>query len=345
MKILILGINGFIGHHLTHRILSTTDWNVYGMDLASDRLDKVLNNPRFQFIEGDISINREWIEYHVKKCDIVIPLVAIATPKLYLTHPLEVFHLDFEMNLNVVKQCVKYGKRVVFPSTSEVYGASSDPEFKEDETFLVLGPIHKERWIYACCKQLLDRVIYAYGNHGSLEFTLFRPFNWIGPRLDSLDAAKEGSSRVVTQFIAELLMKRPLSLVDGGRQKRCFTHVDDGISALMKILENKNGCCKNQIINIGNPENECSIKDLAQRLKRIFMAHPKHRDDTFFSEIVEASSDTYYGKGYQDIYTRKPNIEKAKELLGWTPKIGLEASLKSTLDAFLEEDEGLGSKE
>ena len=269
--------------------------------------------------------------------------MAIATPKLYLTNPLGVFHLDFEMNLNIVKQCVRYDKRIVFPSTSEVYGASSDPEFKEDETFLVLGPIHKERWIYACCKQLLDRVIYAYGTRGQLEFTLFRPFNWIGPRLDSLDAAKEGSSRVVTQFIAELLMKKPLSLVDGGNQKRCFTHVDDGINALMKILENKDGCCNNQIINIGNPDNECSIRELAYLLKRIFMAHPKHRDDKVFSEIVETSSDSYYGKGYQDITTRKPNIEKAKKLLGWTPKIGLEESLKNALDAFLEENEGLVS--
>lgn len=341
MKILILGVNGFIGHHLTQRILDTTNWSVYGMDLAFDRLDRVIHSPRFHFIEGDVSINREWIEYHIKKCDVIIPLVAIATPKLYLSDPLGVFQLDFEMNLDIVKQCVRYDKRIVFPSTSEVYGASPDPEFKEDETFLVLGPIHKERWIYACCKQLLDRVIYAYGTRGHLEFTLFRPFNWIGPRLDSLDAAKEGSSRVVTQFIAELLMKRPLSLVDGGYQKRCFTYVDDGIDALMKILENKDNCCKNQIINIGNPNNECSIRELAHILKRIFMAHPKHRDDKVFSEIIEASSDLYYGRGYQDIYTRKPNIEKAKELLGWTPKIGLEESLKNTLDAFLEENEDL----
>jgi UDP-4-amino-4-deoxy-L-arabinose formyltransferase / UDP-glucuronic acid dehydrogenase (UDP-4-keto-hexauronic acid decarboxylating) len=339
MKILILGVNGFIGHHLTHRILEQTDWNIYGMDLGADRLGKVLNNPRFHFIEGDISINKEWIEYHVKKCDVVIPLVAIATPKLYMTNPLGVFELDFEMNLNVVKQCVKYGKRVVFPSTSEVYGASTEPEFKEDETFLVLGPIHKERWIYSCCKQLLDRVIYAYGTRGFLDFTLFRPFNWIGPRLDSLETAKEGSSRVVTQFIAELLMKRPLSLVDGGDQKRCFTYVDDGIGCLMKILENKNNCCKNEIINIGNPNNECSIRELARILKKIFMAHPKHKKDKVFSEILETPAATYYGKGYQDVYTRKPSIQKAKKLLGWTPKIRLEESLKKTLYAFLEENE------
>ena len=339
MKILILGVNGFIGHHLTNRILSRTDWTVYGMDLAFDRLDRALDSPRFNFLEGDIGINREWIEYHIKKCDVIIPLVAIATPKLYVEDPVGVFNLDFEMNLNVVKQCVKYRKRIVFPSTSEVYGDSRDPEFKEDETFLVVGPIQRERWIYSCCKQLLDRVIYAYGTRGHLEFTLFRPFNWIGPRLDSLDTAKEGSSRVVTQFIADLMMKRPISLVDGGRQKRCFTYVDDGVDALMAILENRGDCCKNQIINIGNPWNECSIKDLAFLLKKIFMEHPRHRDDGEFSPVVERTAEEYYGKGYQDIYTRKPSIAKAQSLLGWSPKVGLEDSLKMTLYAFLEENE------
>ncbi|HRT71487.1 MAG TPA: bifunctional UDP-4-keto-pentose/UDP-xylose synthase [Syntrophales bacterium] len=339
MKILILGVNGFIGHHLTNRILSQTDWAVYGMDLAFDRLDRALNNPRFNFLEGDIAINKEWIEYHIKKCDVIIPLVAIATPKLYVEDPIGVFNLDFEMNLNIVKQCVKYKKRIVFPSTSEVYGDSRDPEFKEDETFLVVGPIQKERWIYSCCKQLLDRVIYAYGTRGHLEFTLFRPFNWIGPRLDSLDTAKEGSSRVVTQFIADLMMKRPISLVDGGRQKRCFTYVDDGIDALMAILENRDNCCKNQVINIGNPGNECSIKDLAYLLKNIFMEHPRHRNDGDFSPVIETTAEEYYGKGYQDIYTRKPSIAKAQGLLGWSPKVGLEDSLKMTLYAFLEENE------
>lgn len=340
MKILILGVNGFIGHHLTNRILADTDWSVYGMDLADDRLGKTLNNPRFHFIEGDIAINREWIEYHVKKCDVVMPLVAIATPKLYVEDPISVYNLDFEMNLNIVRHCVKYHKRVLFPSTSEVYGACADPEFKEDESFLVVGPIQKERWIYSCCKQLLDRVIYAYGTRGHLDFTLFRPFNWVGPRLDSLDVAKEGSSRVVTQFIAELLMGRPINLVDGGLQKRCFTYVDDGISALMKILENKDDACKHQIINIGNPYNEASVKELATLLKKIFMEHPEHKKDGAYSEIREVPSESYYGKGYQDIYTRKPSIEKARKLLGWEPKVGLEDSLRMTLYSFLEENKG-----
>jgi nucleoside-diphosphate-sugar epimerase len=339
MKILILGVNGFIGHHLINRILAEKkDWMVYGMDLGSDRLGNVLHDPRFHFVEGDIGINKEWIELQIKKCDVVIPLVAIATPKMYVEDPIAVYNLDFEMNVSIIKQCVKYHKRVVFPSTSEVYGACTDPEFKEDESFLIVGPINKERWIYSCCKQLMDRVIYGYGTRGHLEFTLFRPFNWDGPRLDSLYAAKEGSSRVVTQFIAELLMGRPINLVDGGMQKRCFTYVDDGISALMKILENENDVCKNQIINIGNPDNECSVKELADILKELFMKHPDHKNDKSYSEIVDISADNYYGKGYQDIYTRKPSIEKARKLLNWKPKIGLEESMRLTLNSFLEEN-------
>lgn len=128
-KVLILGVNGFIGHHLSTRILNTTDWEVYGMDMESDRVSTLLEQPRFHFFEGDITINREWVEYHIKKCDVVLPLVAIATPATYVRDPLRVFELDFEANLPIVRQCVRYGKRMVFPSTSEVYGMCSDPAF------------------------------------------------------------------------------------------------------------------------------------------------------------------------------------------------------------------------
>ncbi len=343
MKILILGVNGFIGNALVRRILATRDWEVFGMDLYSNKIAECLGNPRFHFLEGDIAINKEWIEYHIKKCDVVLPLVAIATPMAYVKKPLAVFELDFEENLRVVRQCVKYGTRIVFPSTSEVYGMCTDEEFSEDTSPLVLGPIHKQRWIYACSKQLLDRVIWAYGEAGQLRFTLFRPFNWIGPKLDDLDAAKEGSSRVVTQFILNLLQREPIRLVDGGSQKRCFTYVEDGIDCLMTIIENPGGVADGQIFNIGNPANEASVKELAYLLRELFREHPRHRHDGEYSEIVETTAEDYYGRGYQDILTRKPSIDKARRLLGWEPKTDLRTSLKYTLDAFLEEAEG-GSK-
>ncbi len=342
MKILILGVNGFIGNALVRRILATRDWEVFGMDLYANKIAEVLDHPRFHFLEGDIAINKEWIEYHIKKCDVVLPLVAIATPMTYVKKPLAVFELDFEENLRIVRQCVKYGTRIVFPSTSEVYGMCTEPEFDEDTSLLVLGPIHKQRWIYSASKQLLDRVIWAYGQEGALQFTLFRPFNWIGPKLDDLDAAKEGSSRVVTQFILNLIQREPIKLVDGGAQKRCFTYVEDGIDALMTIIENPGGKADGQIFNLGNPANEASVKELAHLLRDLFRQHPDHRNDAGFSDIIETSSEAYYGKGYQDILTRKPNITKARRLLGWEPKTDLITSLKYTLDAFLAEVKGSG---
>ena len=186
LKVLILGANGFIGSSLTHAILKKKDWEVYGMDVGDHKLGDSLGNPRFKFVEGDVMISHEWIEYHVKKCDAVIPLVAIANPAQYVKDPLRVFELDFESNLAVVRQCAKYRKRIIFPSTSEVYGMSPDRELDEATTNMVYGPIDKQRWIYACSKQLLDRVIYAYGVRDNIDYTLFRPFNWIGPKLDNV---------------------------------------------------------------------------------------------------------------------------------------------------------------
>lgn len=337
MKVLILGVNGFIGNALTERILNTTDWEVYGLDMMSNKIEGFMDNKRLHFLEGDISINKEWIEYHIKKCDVVIPLVAIATPAAYVQRPLQVFELDFEENLRIIKQCVRYKKRVVFPSTSEVYGMCPDKEFDEEVSPLVYGPIHKQRWIYSCSKQLLDRVIYAFGQTEGLKFTLFRPFNWIGPNLDNIDSPKEGSSRVLTQFLHNILYNEPIKLVDGGTQRRCFTYISDGIDCLMKILENKNGCAEGQIFNVGNPANDYSIKDLAQLLVKAVGQYSGYEEIAAQCKIVNVNSDAYYGIGYQDIVTRTPSVRRAKECLGWAPKISMEQAIKLTLDFYLKD--------
>jgi nucleoside-diphosphate-sugar epimerase len=335
MKVLILGVNGFIGNALTKRILETTAWEVYGLDMSDDKLEHSIGDPRFHFLEGDITINKEWIEYNIKKCDVVLPLVAIATPATYVKEPLKVFQLDFEENLRIIRQCLAYKKRVVFPSTSEVYGMSADPEFDEEASPLVLGPIHKERWIYACAKQMLDRVIYAYGQHEGLRYTLFRPFNWVGPKLDSLHTAKEGSSRVVTQFLYNILVGEPISLVDGGHQRRSFTFLEDGIDCLMTIIENRDGCADRGIFNIGNPANDLSVRELAEKLRDLVGEHPSWAHKAAQCEIVEVSSERFYGGGYQDMLTRVPSIRRAAEKLGWRPKTGIDEALRRTLEYYL----------
>jgi len=336
-KVLILGVDGFIGNALSERLLESGKYEVHGMDLRSDYIQRLLGRPGFHFNEGDISIHREWIEYHIRKCDIVIPLVAIATPIEYTRNPLRVFELDFEENLRVVRYCVKYEKRIIFPSTSEVYGMCEDENFDEDNSKLVLGPIRMQRWIYSCCKQLLDRVIWAYGAQKGLQFTLFRPFNWIGPRLDSLMSARIGSSRAITQLILNLVEGTPIQLIDSGNQKRCFTDVSDGVECLFRIIENKGSACDGRIINIGNPENEASIRDLAELLVFKFNEHPLHSKFPPFAGFREVESRTYYGEGYQDMDHRKPSIQNARRLLNWTPAIELEQSVEETLDFFLRE--------
>lgn len=334
-RVLILGVNGFIGNHLTERLLREDHYEVYGLDIGSDAISRFLNHPHFHFVEGDISIHSEWIEYHVKKCDVVLPLVAIATPIEYTRNPLRVFELDFEENLRIIRYCVKYRKRIIFPSTSEVYGMCSDKYFDEDHSNLIVGPVNKPRWIYSVSKQLLDRVIWAYGEKEGLQFTLFRPFNWMGPRLDNLNAARIGSSRAITQLILNLVEGSPIKLIDGGKQKRCFTDIRDGIEALYRIIENAENRCDGEIINIGNPENEASIEELGEMLLASFEKHPlRHHFPPFAGfRVVESSS--YYGKGYQDVEHRKPSIRNAHRCLDWEPKIDMQETIDETLDFFL----------
>lgn len=334
MNILILGVNGFIGHHLSRRIIDTTDWRVYGMDMYSERLGDLLDHPRFHFFEGDITINREWVEYHVKKCDLVIPLVAIATPATYVSNPLAVFELDFEANLPIVRACVRYRKRVLFPSTSEVYGMCPDPEFHPYASNLVLGPLTKPRWIYSCAKQLMDRVISAYGQQQGLEYTLFRPFNWIGPGLDSLHTPKEGSSRVVTQFLGHIARGEPIKLVDGGRQRRSFTDISDGISALMKIIANPEGRANGKIYNIGNPKNNYSIRELATLMLDLAREYPEYAASAARVRVLETTSAEYYGSGYQDTFHRVPKIDNTRADLGWEPKVSFEDALRGIFEAY-----------
>ncbi len=336
MKILILGANGFIGSHLSENILAKTDWQIFAMDLTEDKLGACLDHPRFHFTLGDMTQKTEWINEHIQQCDVVLPLVAVATPALYVQDPLRVFELDFEANLAVIRACVQYKTRVIFPSTSEVYGMCPDSEFDEEKSALVTGPINKERWIYSTSKQLMDRVIYAYGKHKELSYSLFRPFNWYGPRLDNVFNPKPGGSRVLTQFIGNILRGESINLVNGGAQQRCFTYVDDGIAALMRIIENKNNAAHNRIFNIGNPTENISIRQLAEKLLEMIGAHyPQYAAQAKAVKLLDVDAGKYYGEGYQDVSLRVPSIAVAKDVLNWQPAVDLDVGLRKTLDYYL----------
>lgn len=333
-NILILGANGFIGNALVKELCKDDKIQIYAMDLENNKLDHSLNNNNFHFVEGDINISNEWIEYHIRKCDLIIPLVAVATPNVYVKDPLKIFQLDFEANLKIIKWVAEYKKRIIFPSTSEVYGICSDKKFNEYTSNLSVGPVHKTRWIYSISKQLLDRVIIAHGENGDLYYTLFRPFNWIGPRLDSMEQAQLGNGRVLSIFINNLLNNEDIVLVGGGQQSRCFTFIEDGISALLKIINSDNDLFNGKIFNIGNPKNNISIRELAELL---IQEYEKVFPKKYKGKVINKTQQEFYGKGYEDIPVRVPDIQEAERLLKWKPVESVREAVRKTLYAFIDD--------
>ena len=334
MRIFVTGINGFIGTHLLEHLLAETDWEIQGFDIAETNLAPFAGNPRFTFRQGDIFKDNAALEAEVVKADVVLPLAGIAKPAYYITKPVWTFELDFEQNLKMVRLCAKHNRRIIFPSTSEVYGMSTDTELKEDESPLVTGPIVKMRWIYSCSKQMMDRMIMAYGQEQNLQYTLFRPFNWVGPRLDTFKDAEERRARSVTQMLYDIIYRRKISLVNGGEQRRSFTWVGDGISALTKIIENKGNKASSEIFNIGNPDNNYSVKELAELLVEETAKFPQFREAAENTELEIIPAAAYYGKSYDDMQNRLPSIKKIESRLGWKPEVGMREMLHRTIEWY-----------
>ncbi len=349
MKILVLGAGGFIGVNLTERLLKEGNYEVTAVDIEKDKLKDigVFDDPRLRYLHLDIRTDNDTLERETKDHDLVIDLVAMANPALYVEDPLGVFTLNFTENLKIVDYCHKHKKRIIQFSTCEVYGMTAasvigkDPKdmpcpFSEDDTPLIMGPIKNHRWIYASAKQLLERVLHAYGLQHDLNYSIIRPFNFIGPRIDYLPSEKAGNPRVFSHFMNALLYGTPMKLVDGGKAFRAYTLIDDAVDCMVRIIENPNGACDKQIFNIGTPENEITIEGLAHLMKEIFNEHFRQEGDPD-PEIVTVSSEEFYGKGYEDCDRRIADISKATELLGWKPTHDLRSVIYKTMEYFVQQ--------
>ncbi len=334
MRVFILGAGGFIGTHLTEKLLNA-GCEVSAFDINTSRLERFIGNSRFTCYTGDIFTETEYIREQVRISDVVLPFAGVAMPLYYLTNPLWTFELDFEQNLKIVRMCVEYGKRVIFPSTSEVYGMSDGSLLDEETSPLVLGPVNKMRWIYSCSKQMIDRVITAYGQEKGLKYTLFRPFNWIGPGLDTMNDAREHRARSVTQIIYDILNRGEVKLVGGGEQRRSFTWIGDGTDALMLIIRNENGHADSRIFNIGNPNNNYSIRELTEIIIDEMKAFPSFKEKAENAKLVIVTPESYYSNGYDDTKNRVPSINNIMSL-GWKPSVSLREAVRMTLKAYHE---------
>ncbi len=350
MKILALGAGGFIGSHLTVRLLNDGH-EVTAVDLEMDKVTDVLDHPNLTFLQQDIRGAGWDLDRMVQDTDLVIDLIAYANPGLYLRIPLEVFHLNFTENLKIAEACVRHKKRLIQFSTCEVYGRSAaslknaaltNPEdpihatYSEDESEYILGPVIKHRWIYACAKQLLERVLHAYGIEQGFNYTIIRPFNFIGPKIDFLLHEKEGIPRVFSFFMDALLNGTQMKLVNGGVNRRCYTYIDDAVDCTNLIVNNPNGACDRQIFNIGTPGNEISIRQMAETMREVYAE--KFRDPAIkLPEIISVTGEEFYGEGYDDSDRRIPDITKARTLLGWEPKWKVHDILETTMRFYVDE--------
>jgi UDP-apiose/xylose synthase len=336
LHVAVLGAGGFLGSHIVPGLRSRFDCSIDAVDVDLTKLEyrdsRVL---RLQARVEDPAV----VEQVTGRADVVISLTALCNPAMYSTIPLEVIDANFTHLMPLVKRCAERRVRLVHFSTAEVYGPRAldqaglpAREMSEDDSSLLLGPVHRERWTYACAKQLLERVIWAHGQHGHLPFTIIRPFNTIGPRMDFLPGIDgEGTPRVLACFMNQLLRGEPLQLVDGGMQRRAFMDVSDMVEAVCRVVERpkqSNG----QIFNLGNPDNDLSIAELAEQVADVFARSVPSAKKPRFEHV---SAREFYGPGYADTDERIPDISKARRLLGWSPILSLAEMLPGIVSDYV----------
>jgi UDP-apiose/xylose synthase len=335
--IAVLGAGGFIGSHLVPALLARRNCTIDAVDVSLDKL-AALPGDRVRRIRANID-TPGLLDQITARADVVVSLTALCNPSLYNTQPLQVIDANYTDLVPLTKLCAARGKWLVHLSTCEVYGrAALDGKGRpmarmhEADTALFLGPVHKERWSYAAAKQLLERVIWALGRHAGLKFTLVRPFNVIGPRMDFVPGIDgEGIPRVLAAFMSALLAGDDLVLVDGGRQRRSFVAVDEFVDALVRVLARPERC-QGQILNLGNPRNDVTVRALAGA---IVTAYRAQRPDAPRPRLTTMRAEAFYGPGYDDSIVRVPSIRKAERLLGWRPRLTLEKMLPPIIADYL----------
>ncbi len=319
MKVLITGGAGYIGSHLADRFLAEGCRVTVIDNLSSGmrcNLQHNLANPLFRFVEGNV-MDRALMEELVSGHDLICHLAAIVGVRRVLANPLECIRQNVGGTQVVLDLAHEYHRRVLFASTSEVYGKSSQMPYVEDGD-RVLGATHIPRWAYATGKALDEHLCFAYLDQG-LEVSIVRYFNSYGPRLDV-----GGYAGVIGVFIAQAIDGQPLTVYHDGRQSRCFTYVSDTVQG--SFLAGTNASAVGKAFNIGS-DVETSILDLARLILRLSASS---------SDIVFAPYASIYGTAFEDPRRRHPDTRLAEALLGFRPQVSLEEGLENTIRWFSE---------
>jgi UDP-glucose 4-epimerase len=315
MRILITGGAGFIGSHLTERLLSEGHEVVCIDDLSTGSVDNIAtirNHPRYRF-HAETIFNRPLISELVDAADVVFHLAAAVGVKRIVDYPVQTIETNVRGSEIVLEAASKKNKRTFIASTSEVYGKSTKIPFSETDD-LVLGSTYNSRWAYACSKAIDEFLALAYFRERQLPVTIMRFFNTVGPR----QTGRYGM--VLPTFVRQALLNEPVTVYGDGQQSRCFGHVFDVVDALLLLLS----CDRapGEIFNIGNTE-EVTIENLARKV--IAACHSN-------SQIIHVPYTEAYGPGFEDMSRRVPDISKAREWFGFDPKRSLDNIILSVVE-------------
>lgn len=317
MKILITGGGGFLGSHLSEELLKRGN-EVTIVDLIDKsnqhKIQHLIGNKNYKFYRGSV-LDRDLMDKLIWECDKVFHFAALVGVHHYVERPYNVLDVNVNGTKLVADLAYKYGKKMIFASTSEIYGRSTKIPFSEDDD-RVLGSTKVDRWCYSTAKAVGEHYCFAYNQLG-LPVVVLRFFNAYGPRLDSIE-----SGRIMSIFMGQLLKQKPLTVIGDGSQTRCYTYVNDIVEGIIRSSEVKEA--EGEAFNIGT-NRETSVLDLAKDMIKIYGG--KH-------EIQFMEHEGIYGTSYEDIKRRVPDVSKAKRILNWEAKISLEDGLTKTIDWF-----------
>jgi UDP-glucose 4-epimerase len=316
-KVLVTGGAGFLGSYLAGELLKRNA-EVYCIDDgttgAIEKIQPYLKNKNFHFTSGTI-LDVGTMEKLIKECEVVYHFAAVVGVLFYVEDPLRVLNVNIKGTQIVLDLAYKYKRKVIFSSTSEVYGKNPKIPWSEDDD-RVLGPTDINRWCYSTSKAANEHLCFAYYRMG-MPVVIFRFFNVYGPRIDKL-----GSGRVISILAEQALSGKPITVVGDGRQTRCFTYVDDALKGIILASESEKAI--GEVFNIGT-DVETQIKDLAFMVKDIL--HTK-------SEVIFVDHKHVYGKSYEDVPRRVPDVSKARRILGFSATTPLKEGLTKTLNWF-----------
>ena len=319
MKVLITGGAGFIGSHLAERLLEQGDEvfivdNLWTGKLAN--IEKIQTHERLHLVVDTI-LNESVMNELIFKADHIYHFAAAVGVRNIMDHPVETLDINVKGTEVVLRLANRFKKKVFIASTSEIYGKHVEHDLSEDDN-RVMGTVKKRRWAYACSKTLDEFLALAYFDEKKLPVLIGRLFNTVGPR----QTGQYGM--VLPNFVQCALLGKPITVYGDGAQSRSFTHVNDTIGAIAKLMNEPSA--EGEIFNVGN-DHETTINDLAQRVKEMTGSD---------SEIEHIPYEKAYGPGFEDMERRCPNIKKLKDAIGFEPSYDLESIIQSVIDYFKE---------